>query len=118
MAFTCNQSSVACDQHSIPDAGGSKPKEAAQDAADAAKSALPAEPQQAAKDAASAAKDSLPEPPKDLQNPIQNFFSGTAPCLCNTNWDCDPKWLLLRHTLLMLPPSSARLAPLLPMKCS
>ncbi len=57
--------------------GGNKPKEAAQNAAEAAKSALPAEPQQAAKDAVSAAKDNLPEPPKDLQNPIQNLFSGT-----------------------------------------
>ena len=64
-------------------AGGNKPKEAAQDAAEAAKSAVPAEPQQAAKDAVSAAKDNLPEPPKDIQNPIQNLLSGTSFPLCN-----------------------------------
>ena len=55
-------------------AGGSKPQEAAQDAASAVKSAVPDEPQEAAKDAASAAKDSLPEPPKDIPNPFQSIF--------------------------------------------
>ena len=71
---------VTCHCHH---AGGNKPKEAAQDAAEAAKSAVPAEPQQAAKDAVSAAKDNLPEPPKDIQNPIQSLFTGTPFPLCN-----------------------------------
>ena len=54
--------------------GGSKPQEAAQDAASAVKSAVPAEPKEAAKDAVNAAKDSLPEPPKDIPNALQNLF--------------------------------------------
>ena len=58
--------------------GGSKPQEAAQDAASAVKSAVPAEPKEAAKDAASAAKDSLPEPPKDIPNPFQSIFGEAA----------------------------------------
>ena len=60
------------------DAGGSKPQEAAQDAASSVKAAVPDEPKQAAQDAVSAAKDSLPEPPKDIPNPFQNLFSGKA----------------------------------------
>ena len=58
--------------------GGSKPKEAAQDAASAVKSVVPEEPTEAAKDAASAAKDSLPEPPKDISNPFQSIFGEAA----------------------------------------
>ena len=38
------------------------------------KSVVPEEPKEAAKDAASAAKDSLPEPPKDIPNPFQSIF--------------------------------------------
>ena len=58
--------------------GGSKPQEAAQDAASAVKSAVPDQPKEAAKDAASAAKDSLPEPPKDIPNPFQSIFGEAA----------------------------------------
>ena len=54
-------------------AGGSKPQEAAQDAASSVKAAIPDEPKQAAQDAVSSPKDSLPEPPS---NPFQSFFSG------------------------------------------
>ena len=53
--------------------GGSKPQEAAQDAASSVKAAIPDEPKEAAKDALSSAKDSLPEAPS---NPFQSFFSG------------------------------------------
>ena len=69
------------------DAGGSKPQEAAQDAASSVKDAVPDEPKQAAQDAVSAAKDSLPEPPKDIPNPFQNLFSGMHMCLCLCNSD-------------------------------
>ena len=62
--------------------GGSKPQEAAQDAASAVKSAVPAEPKEAAKDAVSAAKDSLPEPPKDIPNPLQNLFGKLNDSFC------------------------------------
>ena len=61
---------------------------------------MPAEPQQAAKDAASAAKDSLPEPPKDLQNPIQNLFSGTSSALCKTNLDKTQNGMVATETPL------------------
>ena len=53
--------------------GGSKPQEAAQDAASSVKSAIPDQPKEAAKDAVSSAKDSLPKAPS---NPFQGFFSG------------------------------------------
>ena len=62
--------------------GGSKPQEAAQDAASAVKSAVPAEPKEAAKDAVNAAKDSLPEPPKDIPNPLQNLFGDFIDTFC------------------------------------
>ena len=62
--------------------GGSKPQEAAQDAASAVKSAVPAEPKEAAKDAVNAAKDSLPEPPKDTPNPLQNLFGEFIDSFC------------------------------------
>ena len=42
------------------------------------KSVVPEEPKEAAKDAASAAKDSLPEPPKDIPNPFQSIFGEAA----------------------------------------
>ena len=57
-------------------AGGSKPQEAAQDAASSVKAAIPDGPKQAAQDAVSSAKDNLPEPPS---NPFQGFFSGKPP---------------------------------------
>ena len=60
-------------------AGGSKPQEAAQDAASSVKSAIPDDPKQAAKDAAASAKDSLPEAPS---NPFQGLFSGKQASLC------------------------------------
>lgn len=40
------------------------------------KAAAPEQPKQAAQDAASAAKEALPEAPKELPNPFQGFFSG------------------------------------------
>ena len=61
-------------------AGGSKPQEAAQDAASSVKSAIPDDPKQAAKDAAASAKDSLPEAPS---NPFQGLFSGKQASLCH-----------------------------------
>ena len=57
----------------VAGSGGSKPQEAAQDAASSVKAAIPDEPKQAAQDAVTAAKDSLPEAPS---NPFQSFFSG------------------------------------------